>query len=141
MDNSSNSTEGDNSVPLQGSLGDDAYYSMAYSATENLLTVGFGGIQTTKANLVKVAKNQISNLVSRIVIAQIDRQRGKVLRINGAMTNMIAAVLVAELHNKVKAIAFYDPDSSSYIVTCNKDGTYEIGRALWVEPDDEEGGE
>jgi hypothetical protein len=104
----------------------DDFYQMAYMGVTNTLSVSFGKKPTSKDHLVGIAKSQIDALADEIVENQ-GQVASKVLRVTGAATNMVMAVVVAALHNKVKAIAMYDPDQSAYVIVTNKDGTYTIG--------------
>lgn len=107
----------------------DDFYQMAYMGETNTLSVSFGRKPTSKDHLVQIAKNQIEALTGEIVLNQANLA-SKVLKLTGAMTNMIAAVVVATLANKVKAIALYDPDQSAYVIVANNDGTYPVG-TVW----------
>jgi hypothetical protein len=107
----------------------DRYYQMAFNAETNVLTVSFGKTPTTKDRLVSIAKSQIDGLLPDIINAQV-RSRYKILKLTGAATNMVTAVVIAALFNKVKAIAMYDPDQSAYVIVLNKDGQYTIGSVL-----------
>jgi len=104
----------------------DDFYQMAYMAATNTLSVSFGKKSTSKDHLVAIAKSQIDALVDEIVSNQ-EVADSKVLKITGAATNMITAVITGALFNKVKALAMYDPDQSGYVVVSNKDGTYTVG--------------
>lgn len=104
----------------------DDFYQMAYMSETNTLTVSFGKKPTSKDHLVGIAKSQIDSLIEEIVSNQ-EVTHSKVLKLTGAATNMITAVVIAALHNKVKAIAMYDPDQSAYVIVSNKDGTYTVG--------------
>jgi hypothetical protein len=110
----------------------DEHYRMSYNSNTNTLTVAFGSKPTSKDHLVYIAKNQVNCLVDDIVSAQQNVTSGqalasKVLKITGPATNMITAVIVAALHNRVKAIAMYDVDQAAYVIVTNKDGTYTVG--------------
>lgn len=118
-------------ISEQESVADDNY-QMSYNSSNNTLTVAFGSKPTSKDHLVRIAKNQINGLVDNIVNAQQSIASGrtlasKVLKITGPATNMVVAVIVAALHNKVKAIAMYDVDQAGYVIVTNKDGTYTVG--------------
>jgi hypothetical protein len=107
----------------------DDYYQMAYQSQTNTLTVSFGRKSTSKDHLVQIAKNQIDALTDEIVLNQAELA-SKVLKLTGAMTNMITAVIIAALANKVKAIALYDPEQAAYVIVTNKDGSYQVG-TVW----------
>lgn len=104
----------------------DDFYQMAYMGMANTLSLSFGKKPTSKDHLVSIAKSQIDALTEEIVSNQ-QASESKVLKITGAATNMIVAVVITALHNKVKTIAMYDPDQSGYVIVSNKDGTYTVG--------------
>ena len=82
------------------------------------LEVGFGE-PATNDTIVKDAKAAIEAISSKV--------EGKVVLITGRASLPVAGVLMHEVDHIAKAVGFYDPKLTKYVVAVSHDPAYNVG--------------
>lgn len=98
-------------------------YQAAYDPETNLLSVGFIGEMVDG----DVILQQVAYLINELADDMAQNGSGKVLRVTGRMSVLIAGYIAARLGAFFPAVAYFDPALNKFVVITSKVGQYKIG--------------